>query len=223
MKKIGAITIGQSPRLDITYDIKPILGDEINLVEIGALDKLTKEELNSLTPKGEGEILVSKLRDDTYVTFFKSYIIPKLQECIYELEEQGVQAILFLCTGAFNNSLKSSVPLIFPCDVLNVLVPVLSHNKDIIVITPKEEQISQTITKWESVVKKVEVVVANPYGEWIDIESVIPQLEKSTGDIIVLDCMGYSAKMKEFLIEKTNKKVVLARTLIAYILKDILI
>ena len=223
MKKIGAITIGQSPRLDITYDIKPILGEEINLVEIGALDKLTKEELNSLTPRGEGEILVSKLRDDTYVTFFKSYIIPKVQECVYELENQGVEAILFLCTGDFNNLLKSSVPLIFPCDVLNVLAPVLSHNKDIIVVTPKKEQISQIIAKWEKVVKKVKVVVANPYGEWSDIEDAIQELEKSTGDIIVLDCMGYSSKMKDFIIEKTNKKVVLARTLIAYILKDILI
>jgi len=223
MKKIGAITIGQSPRVDITYDINPILGDKIDLVEIGALDNLTKEELSSLTPKEEGEILVSKLRDGTYATFSKSYVIPKLQECIYHLESQGVEAILFLCTGAFGNSFKSSIPLIFPCDVLNALIPVLSHNKDIIVITPKKEQVSQTISKWDSIVKKVDVIVANPYGEWSEIEELIPQIEKSTGDIIILDCMGYSVKMKEFLIEKTNKKVVLARTLMAYILKDILI
>lgn len=30
--KIGAVTIGQSPRVDVTPDILPILGDKIELL-----------------------------------------------------------------------------------------------------------------------------------------------------------------------------------------------
>ena len=36
--KIGAVTIGQSPRTDVTCDILPILGDNVQLLEAGALD-----------------------------------------------------------------------------------------------------------------------------------------------------------------------------------------
>ena len=36
--KIGAITIGQSPRTDITGDICPLLAPNITLQEYGALD-----------------------------------------------------------------------------------------------------------------------------------------------------------------------------------------
>ena len=36
MIKVGAITIGQSPRTDVTQDILPLLGDQVELLqEIG--------------------------------------------------------------------------------------------------------------------------------------------------------------------------------------------
>ena len=40
--KIGAVTIGQSPRVDVTPDILPILGDKIELVQAGVLQNLGK-------------------------------------------------------------------------------------------------------------------------------------------------------------------------------------
>ena len=51
MYKIGAVTIGQSPRSDVIADIRPILGSEVDVVEAGALDGLTKEEIAKLVPK----------------------------------------------------------------------------------------------------------------------------------------------------------------------------
>ena len=43
--KIGAITIGQAPRTDITRDILPLLPDYMTLTEYGALDDMTYEEV----------------------------------------------------------------------------------------------------------------------------------------------------------------------------------
>ena len=45
--KIGAITIGQAPRTDITRDILPLLPDYMTLTEYGALDDMTYEEVMS--------------------------------------------------------------------------------------------------------------------------------------------------------------------------------
>ena len=65
--RVGLITIGQSPRVDITSDIKDVLGSQIEIVECGALDNLSHEEINALRPS-EGEyILVTRLRDGSTV------------------------------------------------------------------------------------------------------------------------------------------------------------
>ena len=45
MKKIGMLTIGQSPRDDILPGLKEIFGKNVEIVEAGALDGLTLEEV----------------------------------------------------------------------------------------------------------------------------------------------------------------------------------
>ena len=52
MKKVGAVTIGQSPRDDILRDVEDILGKEMELVQAGALDDMTLEEVQALRPDG---------------------------------------------------------------------------------------------------------------------------------------------------------------------------
>ena len=41
--KIGAITIGQAPRTDVTADIMDIFEGQVELVQAGGLDGLTRE------------------------------------------------------------------------------------------------------------------------------------------------------------------------------------
>ena len=101
MKKIGAITVGQSPRVDLTPEIQPILGDSVEIIQAGALDGLSKEEIAKFVPRPGENVLVSRLTDGTSATFGESYILPRLQLCIDDLEQQGVSLILFLCTGEF--------------------------------------------------------------------------------------------------------------------------
>ena len=48
--KIGAITIGQAPRVDVTADIMDIFEGQAELVQAGGLDGLTKEEIAYFIP-----------------------------------------------------------------------------------------------------------------------------------------------------------------------------
>ena len=68
MKRIGAITIGQAPRTDILTDIAPILGNDVEFIQVGALDHLSLEDVQALRPNGNGNTLVSRMRDGTAVT-----------------------------------------------------------------------------------------------------------------------------------------------------------
>ena len=87
--KIGAVTIGQSPRVDVTPDILPIFGEGVELLQAGALDGLTKEQIRSMAPLETDYVLVSRLNDGTFAKFGESFILERMQTCISRLEEQG--------------------------------------------------------------------------------------------------------------------------------------
>lgn len=91
--KIGAITIGQAPRTDITRDILPLLPDYMTLTEYGALDDMTYEEVMSqFAPSEDDEVLVSRMRDGRQAKFTERFIRPLVQKKIDQAEAEGVSA-----------------------------------------------------------------------------------------------------------------------------------
>lgn len=66
--KIGAITIGQAPRVDVTADILSIFDDSLELLQAGGLDGLTREQIAEFAPGKEDYVLVSRLTDGSSVT-----------------------------------------------------------------------------------------------------------------------------------------------------------
>ena len=87
MKKIGAITVGQTPRTDLIHEIAPILGDSIEIIQMGGLDGLTKEEIQTMTPAPGDHVLVSRLKDGSSVSFGESHILPRLEACMDQLKK----------------------------------------------------------------------------------------------------------------------------------------
>ncbi|HWR29765.1 MAG TPA: AroM family protein, partial [Negativicutes bacterium] len=98
-KKIGVVTIGQSPRVDVVPEMCAILGSGVEIMEGGALDGLTYEEILAFTPRNGDYVLVTKLNDGRSVTIGKPFIITRMQEQIDRLINEGAEGILLLCTG----------------------------------------------------------------------------------------------------------------------------
>ena len=196
--KIGAVTIGQAPRVDVTVDIMDIFGGKTELIQAGGLDGLTKEDIAEFAP-GEGDyVLVSRLKDG------------------------GCRLIMMFCTGSFPETLTTkSIPVIYPCEVLDRLVPLMSKKSSIICMTPSPLQIEQTEEKWRHYVKEVKAVAASPYGDWETLEKAADEVKDMDADLIVLDCIGYTQEMKEMFARKTKKMVVLPRTLLARVVSEL--
>ena len=91
--KIGAVTVGQSPRADIIPELEPLLPGA-KILECGALDKLSPQELERLSQQPEGDILATRLRDGSEIIIGKHDILPLVASCIQELNKKNVQAIL---------------------------------------------------------------------------------------------------------------------------------
>lgn len=219
--KIGAITIGQAPRTDVTADIMPIFNGKVELFQRGGLDNLTLEEISKFQPEEGDYVLVSRLTDGSSVTFAERYILPRLQECIHELENEGVRLIMFFCTGDFPDSLTSNVPLVYPCHLLNKVVPLLSKKSNIISVTPSPLQVEQCEKKWSAFVDKVTAVPASPYGSWEDLTAAAKKIKDMDADLVVLDCIGFTQEMKEMFAAETGKLVVLPRTLLARVISEL--
>ncbi|AEC51406.1 hypothetical protein PNA2_0489 [Pyrococcus sp. NA2] len=215
--RIGLVTIGQSPRTDVVPEMRPYLGSA-EIIECGALDDLTLEEIRDMAPKEGEEVLVSRLRDGSQVRLSREKIVRRLQECIRKLEEE-VDIIGVLCTGEFPE-LSSKKLLVEPSLLLLKTVEALNISK-LGVIIPDPDQIEMAKRKWERISNDVEVQSVSPYlgGE--------EELIKAAGmlkdrDIIVLDCIGYSLNAKRIVKRITKKPVILPRTLMARVIGELL-
>src|SRR4029434_11109079 len=89
MTTVGLITVGQAPRRDVVPDMAAILGGDVEIVEAGALDGLTRAEMEPLAPEGDDEILVTRLADGSSVFVGKSKMISRIEDKIGVLEDRG--------------------------------------------------------------------------------------------------------------------------------------
>ncbi len=76
-KVIGAVTIGQSPRADVLPEMKLFWGGEVEVRECGALDDLSRKEVQDLRANIKGDLLVTCLRDGTEVKVGHEDVIPR--------------------------------------------------------------------------------------------------------------------------------------------------
>lgn len=224
MKKIGFITIGEAPRRDIMKDIEPLLSDQLEILQAGALDNLTMEQIKELAPDKGDTVLVSSLQNGISVEMAEEKILNRLQECIRNLEDKGAEGIMFLCTGDFGDTFSSKVPVVYPNKLMYAVVQTLCTDGKLNVLVPDAEQVEEAEKQWSRDGLRVKAVHLSPYTN--NLEQFREKLAAAAfydATYIVMDCMGYSAEMKKIAVEVTGKKVILPRTLATEILKEIVI
>lgn len=220
MVRVGAVTIGQSPRDDVIPEIKEITGPNVEFVECGALDGLSLEQVRRLAPKAGDYVLVTRMRDGMSVTLAERHIILKLRECVQKLEKAKVDLVAMLCTGVFPE-LRSRKLILRPDRLLEQTVRAMIEKGTIGVVTPTEEQITQAHAKWKRLGLNVIVDHALPYATEEQVTAVARRLAKTEVDLIVLDCIGFNTMMKKTVRDITKKPVILPRTLLARAISEL--
>ena len=221
--KVGIVTIGQSPRVDVIPEIKELICGNIEIVEKGALDGLTLKDIERFEPKEDDEILVTRMRNGTEVTIGQSSILSKLQEKILELDKEDVTLIALLCSGEFPR-LQSEKPLIMPDKLLSGVLSSLVINKGKLgLMVPSEGQVNHLMKGFQDLGFEVIGVGASPYrNDRGAIDEAASKLKEAGIDLIVMDCFGYNLQMKDRVREVTGKPVLLVRSLLAGLLKELI-
>lgn len=214
---LGILTIGQSPRMDVTPTLRKMVGNHVEILERGALDSLSDQEMDMIAPQDNEITYISKLRNGSSVKISKAKLLPLLQNELTLLEKES-DIIVILCTGDFP-TLQVTKPIIYPDRLLTNVVAALFSTKKIGLIVPLEEQKESLIEKWKSSHTLIETEVASPYTE-SDIEGAARRLKNKGAEVLILDCMGYSEDHKTRALSTFEKSVILPRTLVGSIVTE---
>lgn len=220
---LGLVTIGQSPRDDIVGQMLPLLPAGLDIRQVGALDGLTCEQIAGLAPGPADYVLHTRLRDgqanELAVTVGRERINTLLQSCLKQLECEGANPIVLLCTGEFPG-LRSDTLLIEPDRLLAGVVRGLGPRR-VGVLVPLPSQIEAAAEKWGVLEAEMVFAAASPYGGQTELTRAAEELGGHPLDLVVMDCVGYTLAHRRVVMQATGRPVILASRVVARIVGEL--
>ncbi|MED1949844.1 AroM family protein [Brevibacillus centrosporus] len=223
MKKVGMITIGQAPRMDIGHIIETYLDGRAELVQAGVLDGMALNDIQDKLSPGPGEyVLTSRLLDGSSVIMSRESIQPILQEKIKDMESRGISTTLLLCTGVFPGLHTERTVLVEPDQMLPPVIAGITKGRRLGVLVPLAEQVESLREKYTPHGLNPAFAVASPFKLDADTyrNAVVPLQDHV--DILLLDCMGYTEEARQLVSDLTGLPVILSSALMAKILSEMI-
>lgn len=219
---LGLVTIGQAPRADLRPDAEPLLPG-VRLVEHGALDgepfdgPAEPETRRLLAPEPGEAPLVTRLRDGGSVVLGHTALVPRIERAVARAERDGAAATLLLCTGHFP-AVRANRPLLFAEPLVLRGVAAAVGADPVGIVCPHPDQAEDATRRWSDVLSgEVRAAPANPYApaeQALDeVAAAARALAEAGSSWIVLDCIGYTERMREAAVRATGRPVLLARAI----------
>ena len=201
--------IGQTPREDITSEIRALLPSAVRLREYGFLDGLSEGELDALRAREDEPCLITRLRDGRSAAVSEKRILPFASRACALAEREGADAAVLMCTGAFP-PLGGRVPLITAHEAVHGGVPLPAP---LGVVAPEKRQAEQMVRWWGEQAPLLDF--ASPYGEEQAVVDAAKRLKARNAQAICLDCMGYTNRQAERVFQQTGLPVFTPRRMVA--------
>lgn len=209
MKKIVFVTIGEAPRLDIADSFATFFQKSANVKQDGLLNGLTMTRAEKLlSSQGNEEVVVSTFCNGQSIRMSKEKVQTRMQQKIDDLEAQGVDVIVVLCTAEFEKLTTKKAILVEPERILLPYIQQKFGKQQLGVMLPLTLQIEAAEKKWHTNQLNPIFASASPYDFSEETFAKAGNyLQKAGAEAIILDCMGYSRYMSEFVIQVTGLPV----------------
>ncbi|OZV77546.1 hypothetical protein CA850_23025 [Micromonospora echinospora] len=197
--RLGLVTIGQAPRVDLIPDVEVALS-RVDWIEHGALDLLDTDGIARLEPRGGERTLVSRLRDGSRARLGATSIAPALDDAIRRCVADRCAAVLVLCTGRVEHG-PASVPVLHAEDLAHDLVARLVGEGRLGVLCPVPEQLADIRERWEERLgRPVAAAAVDPYTAGPDeVAAAGREVAAEGADLVFLDCIGYTGQQRDIL------------------------
>jgi protein AroM len=181
--RLGALVVGQSPRPDIVSEITTAVGNQVSVDLRGALDGLSRSEIDALPPLSGKDTLFTRLPDGDGVRISKKAVIERGAEKLEALQATGANAVIVLCTGDFP-AWRERYRVIYPSLVLRNTVTALQQGG----------------------------LALSPNADAAETEQAARCMLDHDPELLVFDCISYTSAMKHIGCCVTGRPAVLAIT-----------
>lgn len=209
--KIGFITLGTTPRIDLEQVISSYGYEEVEI--LGALDNIPQTEIEEISKiTGKAPLFVR--------TNFGSYeidrdlLIPYIEKAANQLHEKGYSVSILLCSAAFPDFL-TKIPVILPTQLIENMVKMIKQSP-ILVCVPIENQVPFAQQKWSQTGIESIVHAFNPLET--SANEIHHVIEKTGAKQVVLDCISYNSELNLDLQQLSKLQIwnPLKQTLLAF-------
>ena len=220
-EKIGLIALGSREDAAKWDDVVSLLAPEIEVTFTGVLDGLSKEEIAEQFAFAPGEnYLVTEMPWGSEVHISEE----KAKAVVYRLAcglfEQGCRTVLVLCTGDFDRPAVKGGLFLLPEDLMFGILQGLRQKK-LGFIVPEAGQIPSSMQQYQALNPVIHA--SSPYGSMEDLARTADAFRDEDVEVVVMDCMGFTASMGRMVAQHSGKQVLVPRLVIPKLLKALLL
>jgi len=220
-RKVGLITIGCRENRPNWADVIAALEPEVDVEFAGVLDGLTREEVESRFAFAPGEnYLVTEMPWTASVQLREATVQTVAMERTAELFAGGADTVLMLCTGDFPHPEQAGGLFLLPEDLLYGILSGLKQKK-LGFIVPEEDQIPFSRKQYADLNPVIRA--SSPYGSMEDLAKTAALFKEEDVEVIVTDCMGFTAEMGRIVARESGKQVLVPRLVLPKLVKALLV
>lgn len=220
-RKVGLITIGCRENRPNWADVIAALEPEVDVEFVGVLDGLTREEVESRFAFAPGEnYLVTEMPWTASVQLREATVQTVAMERAAELYAAGADTVLMLCTGDFPHPEQAGGLFLLPEDLLYGILSGLKQKK-LGFIVPEEDQIPFSMKQYADLNPMIRA--SSPYGSMEDLAKTAALFREEDVEVIVTDCMGFTAEMGRIVARESGKQVMVPRLVLPKLVKALLV
>lgn len=219
-RHLGLLALGETPRDDVVPTIQAILGETVQIHQLGGLDGLTTTTAVEALIAREGETPIeTRLRGGVAITLAKERLVPRLIEAATQLATY-CGSVLLLCSGEFPAVAAACPKLIEPIHILRGIVAGAARERTLGLIGPASDM-DRAPAQWHPYAADLICAAASPYDSLAMVEKAGRELAGRGANLIFLDDMGFSEEHRRAVSRATRLPVMCATTLIARVMSEI--
>jgi protein AroM len=209
---LGLVTIGQTPRPDLLAAFGAA-APHAELRLAGALDGLSRRDVDALAAAGGEYPLLVRLADGGAAEVPMAHLHPRVEACARRLAADGAAAVVVLCAGGFPD-VPCDVPVVLPGALVPAVVRGLVGAGPVGVVTPNAAQRPFAERKWRDDGFAVHVTHASPLRH-DEITRAAAEMAGFTCRLVVLDCIGHDDAYRAEFARLCGRPVIAAQSLVA--------
>jgi protein AroM len=220
VRRMGVVVIGQSPRPAMQAEIAAVLSPGINVELRGALDGMSRAEIDAIPPLDGADALFTLLPNGDNVRISKKAVEGRANAQLGRFKQDGIDIAMLACTGKFPNLAPDGL-VILPSAVLHKMVEAVLPKGRLGVFSPLAEQTALIANKWQRDGVEVVGITLQPGSDDAVVDEAAHAMADKQPDLVVLDCMSYTSANKARVRQHFSGPVILSIAAAARVIEEL--